>query len=63
MTTAEADMEARIEQAVAAERERCAKIAEDRRMYGYVADIGCFSCFKNIAVAIRSPTTRTVDSK
>lgn len=36
------------------EREKCAKIVESSENYGYVADIGCFDCFRNIAAAIRA---------
>lgn len=50
-----ADRETATEAAAAArvdERKECAKLVADRQVQGYVPDVGCFSCFKNIAEAI-----------
>lgn len=32
--------------------EAATAVAKERRTYGYVADVGCFSCFARIAEAI-----------
>ncbi len=47
------ELEAACDAATLAERERCARIVEDKDVRGYVPDIGCMSCFARIAAAIR----------
>lgn len=40
--------------AVAAEREACAAIVGDRKVWGYMPDLGCIRCFEAIVDAIQA---------